>query len=191
LKRYCITDSLDVVSYAAASGAEMIQVRAKTLSGRDLLAFARQAVVRAGGCPVLVNSRFDIALAAGAQGVHLPAHSIAPALIRRLVPSSFRIGVSCHAVDEIRAAQKEGADFVVFGPVFTTRSKPGASPVGLPMLREVCREVEIPVYALGGVTRANAPLCIEAGAAGVAGISLFRPGCVTPMMGNGAPRNGG
>lgn len=156
-------------------GAERIQIRAKTLPARDLLELSAKAVALAGACRVLVNTRFDIALAAGARGVHLPSHSFSPGLIRPAVPPGFEIGVSCHSLEEIQTAEEEGANFVVFGPVFTTLSKPGAPPVGLNMLRDVCSDVKIPVYALGGVTEANAPLCIEAGAAGVAGISLFRP----------------
>lgn len=173
MKRYCITDSLNVVARAAALGAEMIQIRAKTLAARDLFELSRQAVSLAHESKVLINTRFDIALAAGAHGVHLPSHSIAPYLIRCVAPPRFLIGVSCHAIEEIRRAQEEGADFVVFGPVFRTHSKPDAVPVGLEALRNACAAVKIPVYALGGVTEANAPSCIKAGAAGVAGISLF------------------
>lgn len=174
MKRYCITDSLDVVALAAGRGVDMIQIRAKDLAARDLFRLARRAVELAGESLVLINTRFDVALAAGAQGVHLTSRAVAPSWIRRVAPKPFVIGVSCHNLEEIRRAEDEGANFVVFGPVFPTPSKPGAAPVGLEALRDVCLRTTIPVYALGGITEVNAPSCLEAGAAGIAGISLFR-----------------
>ncbi len=170
---YCITDSSEVAARAAAAGATMIQVRAKTIGARELARLTRRVIEAARGVPVLVNTRLDIALASGAQGVHLPAHSLAPSRLRPMVPPGFLIGVSCHSVEEVARAAAEGADFVVFGPVFATRSHPHAVPAGIDGLAAAVRAAAIRVYALGGVTEANAPLCIEAGAAGVAGISLF------------------
>jgi len=171
MKRYCITDSVDVAAKAGGDGVEMIQIRAKQLSARDLVNLVRRAVAIP-GARILVNTRTDIALACGAQGVHLPAGSIAPSTIRRIAPAGFLIGVSCHTVDELRAAENDGADFAVYGPVFASVTK-SVVPIGLDALRNACTSVQLPVYALGGVTPANAPLCIDAGAAGVAGISLF------------------
>ena len=173
MKRYCITDSVEVAARAAAAGVSMIQVRAKELPARDLAALAKCIVDVARGVPVLVNTRADVALAAGAQGVHLPADSPSPAIWRAGVPGEFLIGVSCHTIEELARAEAEGADFAVFGPIFPTRSHPDASPRGLDALAAAVRVVRLPVYALGGVTSENAPLCIAAGAAGVAGISLF------------------
>jgi thiamine-phosphate pyrophosphorylase len=171
MKRYCITDSVDVAAQAAGDGVEMIQIRAKQLSARDLVNLVRGAVAIP-GARILVNARTDVALACDAHGVHLPAGSMAPSTIRRIAPTGFLIGVSCHSVDELRAAGNEGADFAVYGPVFASVTK-SVVPIGLEALRIAVASVRLPVYALGGVTAANAPLCIEAGAAGVAGISLF------------------
>ena len=171
MRRYCITDSAEVAGRAARDGVDMIQIRAKELSGRALAELV-QSAIRASTSKVLVNTRTDIALACGAQGVHLPAGSIAPRTIRRIAPRGFLIGVSCHTIDELKAAEQEEADFAVFGPVFPSVTKAG-TPIGLEALRAAAQAVRLPIYALGGVTGENAPLCIRAGAAGVAGISLF------------------
>ena len=172
MKRYCITDSADVAARAAADGVEMIQIRAKELSASDLSGLVRSVLRSAQSSRILVNTRTDIALACGAHGVHLPAGSMAPETIRRIAPSGFLIGVSCHTIDELRAAEREGADFAVYGPVFPSPTK-SAIPIGLEAFREAAASVCLPVYALGGVTAENAAQCMEAGAAGVAGISLF------------------
>jgi thiamine-phosphate pyrophosphorylase len=172
MKRYCITDSLEVATRAAADGVEMIQIRAKELSARalsDLVARIRRVAQRS---RILVNKRTDVALACGAHGVHLPAGSMAPDTIRRITPAGFLIGVSCHTIEELRAAEREGADFAVYGPVFPSPTK-SLAPIGIQAFREAAASVRLPVYALGGVTRENAAACIAAGASGIAGISLF------------------
>ena len=149
----------------------MIQIRAKELSGRALAHLVRAAVALPGG-KILVNTRMDIALACGAYGVHLPAGSVAPNVLRKIAPVGFLIGVSCHTVAELQAAEREGADFAVYGPVFPSVTKAG-TPMGLEAFANAVRQVRLPVYALGGVTGQNGELCIRAGAVGVAGISLF------------------
>lgn len=172
MKRYCITDSLDVAARASHDGVEMIQIRTKQLSARDLDALVRNVLRVARNSRVLVNTRTDVALACGAHGVHLPAGSMSPEAIRRIAPAGFLIGVSCHTLDELQAAEREAADFAVYGPVFPSVTK-SLSPMGIEAFREAVASVRLPVYALGGVTAENAPQCIHAGAAGVAGISLF------------------
>ncbi|HYL38080.1 MAG TPA: thiamine phosphate synthase [Bryobacteraceae bacterium] len=171
MKRYCITDSLDVAARAARDGVDMIQIRAKELPARALSELVRGAVAL-GGSPIVVNTRTDVALACGAQGVHLPANSVAPCTIRKITPRGFLIGVSCHQLAELQAAEREGADFAVFGPIFVSPTK-SVTPLGLDALRQAAASVRLPVFALGGVNAANAPLCIQAGAAGIAGISFF------------------
>src|SRR5438552_3849854 len=136
VKRYCITDSIEIAARAARNGVEMIQIRAKELPAR-----AQTELVRACGrfessrSKILVNTRADIALACHTDGVHLPAHSISPTLIRGIAPPGFLVGVSCHGIEELRAAEQEGADFVVFGPIFPTSSKSGP-PLGIEALRK-------------------------------------------------------
>ena len=167
-------NGLDALVAAAAAGVDLIQIREKHLPARALFEFCRALRAATQNTParLLVNDRWDIAIAAGLAGVHLPADGIPPATLRRLGPPGFIIGQSCHSPAEVVAAQFS-VDFCVLGPVFPTPSKSG-TPLGLAALRTVTATSSIPILALGGITIANAASCLEAGAAGVAGIRLFQ-----------------
>jgi thiamine-phosphate pyrophosphorylase len=169
--------SLDFISSNLQAGADWIQIREKDLSARELYDLVQAAVALPNPrrVPILVNSRVDVALAAGAAGVHLPSNSPAPRSWRPLVPKGFLIGVSCHTKEEVQTADEQGADYVVFGPVFAPLSKGSdLAPRGLDRLAEAVALTNLPVLALGGVTNENAALCVAAGAKGIAGISLFQ-----------------
>jgi thiamine-phosphate pyrophosphorylase len=171
------TALLDVIASNLAAGIEWIQIREKDLCARDLFVLVERALELANpkGSKILVNTRVDVALGARAAGVHLPAGAPAPKVWRAAVPPGFLIGVSCHTVDEVRTAEQEGADYVMFGPVFAPHSKASAlRPRGLSALAEAAKAVQIPVLALGGITTANAQDCLNAGAAGIAAISLYQ-----------------
>lgn len=165
------------MSAAVAAGLELIQLREKRLAGRVLFELSEQsaALTRGSATRLLVNDRADVAAAAGADGVHLTMQSIDAATIRRTFGEDFLIGVSTHSLAEAEVAKRDGANFVVFGPVFATRSKENyGRPAGLAKLERVGKELApFPVLALGGVDLTNARECLRAGASGIAGISLF------------------
>lgn len=172
---------LEVIARAAEAGVDWIQIREKDLLGGPLYALVCAAIGRARPAQVLVNDRLDVAWAAGAAGVHLGSRSLPAGAVRDLrerLGAGFRIGVSCHAVEEVRRAERDGADYVFFGPVFATPAKMVfGPPLGVERLREAVEAVRIPVLAIGGIDEENAARCYQAGAAGIAAIRFFqRPG---------------
>ena len=192
---------LEKISGAARAGVDYIQLREKDLSTRDLESLACEAVSilnqlrtenRELGTTLLINSRTDVAMAAGAGGVHLRSDDISPQEVRKLwlcgagtharqlSPQAPIVAVSCHSPAEVSEAVAQGVILTVFAPVFEKKitqkkgfEKKPAQPTGLAALQEACRN-KIPVLALGGITLANARSCLEAGAAGIAAIRLFQ-----------------
>jgi thiamine-phosphate diphosphorylase len=150
----------------------ILQLRAPNLSTRE---FEREAneLVAAAGVPVIVSSRCDVALATGAAGVNLPERDINVRDARTLLRQRL-VGRSVHSLEAAQQAESEGADFVIFGPVWESASHPGSPPAGLAALERIARSVHIPVLAIGGVTEARIAECHATGAAGYAAIGLFR-----------------
>jgi thiamine-phosphate pyrophosphorylase len=166
---------------AAAAGVDWVQIRERHAPARELLALANAATDACDGkARVIINDRLDVALAAGAAGVHLRGTSAPPREVVRWcragnAPAGFLIGVSCHSVAEAREAESAGASYLFFGPVFETPSKKSfGAPQGIAKLAEVCRSVRIPAMAIGGVNEENAAECLRAGAAGIAAIRMFQ-----------------
>lgn len=214
-RRRCL---LEKIVEAARAGVDYIQLREKDLSTRQLESLAREAVAileklrtenRELKTKLLINSRTDVALASGADGMHLRSDDISPRDARLIctkalvvtaalgcpaqsaaahpAPSSAGrahfplIGISCHSPQEVLQAAADGANFAVFAPVFEKTDAPGTQPAGLTQLREACK-AKIPVLALGGVHLANAKQCLEAGAAGIAAIRLFQENKVAAVV---------
>ena len=180
---------LQRINEAACSGIDYIQLREKDLTTHEFerLAGGAVAIVRAscGSTRLLINSRTDVALAVTADGVHLrsadiPSESVGEIWRKSGSDQKPVVAISCHTEGEVVRAAESGADFAVFGPVFEKRNAYG-EPTGIDQLRSVCRH-KIPVLALGGVTKANAATCVEAGAVGVAGIRLFQEGDLRETM---------
>jgi thiamine-phosphate pyrophosphorylase len=199
--RRALSDPADLIgriARAASAGIPWIQIREKDLSTRELLALARAAVTVAAenSAPespvrIIVNDRLDVALAARAAGVHLAESSIPVAAVnewrrRGVSTNAIMLGASCHSVEAARTAERDGADYVFFGPVFATPGKARfGPPQGLKRLEEVSRSVKIPVLAIGGITAENAGECIAAGAAGIAAIRMFQEAGDLPALAAG------
>jgi len=180
---------LDLIRAAAAAGVDWVQIREKDLSARELFTLVKEAValaslrpgsIRPRSIKVIVNDRLDVALAAGAAGVHL-GHASAPA--REVVswcravnaPADFLVGVSCHSLEGAQEAENARASYTYFGPIYETPSKiPFGKPHGVEELAQVAKAVRIPVIAIGGVNESNAADCLRAGAEGIAAIRLVQ-----------------
>ena len=171
---------------AARAGVDYIQLREKDLSARELEGLAQEAMAsvreNSASTRLLINSRTDVALAVGADGVHLRSVDIAPDEVRQTLRVSerqpanaghFFVTVSCHSAADVFRAESDEPDFAIFAPVFGKGNYPGTQPAGLGALHEASAG-RIPVFALGGITLENAASCVIAGAAGVAAIRLFQ-----------------
>ncbi|WP_457600920.1 thiamine phosphate synthase [Hydrogenivirga sp.] len=167
-------DFLGTLEGVLKRGVRMVQLRDKELSGKELyeLALRVRELTKRYDALLLINERVDIAVAVDADGVHLPERSFPPGAVKRLFPGLL-VGCSVHSPEATEYAEKEGADFITFGPVFRTSSHPEAKPVGTMALKELSERVNIPIYALGGVTWNRIKLCYKNGAYGVAGITMF------------------
>lgn len=186
------------VESAAVAGVDWIQLREKDLCGGESFDLTRSALesirARAPRTRILVNDRVDVALAAGAGGVHLSENGFSVSEARRLCdrftrdsgkPLDFLIGVSCHSLGAALGATRDGADYITFSPIFHTPSKAFyGPPQGVDRLRKICQAVQIPVIALGGITLANAASCYDAGAAGAGAIRLFQDATDLPAVVN-------
>lgn len=163
------------LAQAAQAGVDWIQLREPDLSGADLVSLVRRVREASVGTRtrVIVNDRLDVALAAGAAGVHLKGESIGTAAARRLTPAGFLVGRSAHSVDEAVRAAEEGADYVIVGTVFETASKPGRGAAGLALLTETAARCPVPVLGIGGMTSERAADVALTGAAGLAAIGVF------------------
>jgi thiamine-phosphate pyrophosphorylase len=184
LSLYLITDRhltggknlLTVLEQAIQGGVRAIQLREKDLSAQALYELARQvcALTLAHDVALFVNDRVDVALAVGADGVHLGQGGLDADVARRIVGRNFQIGVSAHSLTEAQRAERKGADFVTFSPVFSTPSKtPYGSPVGVEKLAEAKRMLAIPVVGLGGIKVQNADQVLEAGVDGISVVSAI------------------
>jgi len=166
-----------LVEAAVAAEVSLLQIREKALSVRVLFELVMRAseIVRGSATRLLVNDRFDVARVGGADGVQLTESSLPQPVVRKICGAEFFIGASTHSLVTARAAREEGADFVVFGPVFETESKRGyGPPQGLDKLKEVADDLRgFPMIAIGGITLENAEQCFAAGASGIAAIRLF------------------
>jgi thiamine-phosphate pyrophosphorylase len=179
---YVITDEAiagglshtEIAQRAIAGGADVIQVRDKVCGCRELIRIGRalSEITQKTGTLFIINDRLDVAIACGADGVHLGQDDICADVARQLAPPGFIIGISVGTVDEAIRAEQDGADYIALSPVFSTASKYNAGPGhGLDVLRQIRRNVSLPVIAIGGINRDNVREVIAAGADGVAVIS--------------------
>ena len=173
-KRCLGRDLEEVVAQAVAHGAGMVQLREKDLSARDLFELGtRVQNAIAGRAKLILNDRVDVALALNADGVQLPEDGMPVADAMRIASPSMLIGRSVHSVSGAVEAQSDGADFLIAGTIFPSPSHPYGPTQGVDFLRALCREVSVPILAIGGVTTQNVGDVMEAGCSGVAVISAI------------------
>ncbi|MCD6582768.1 MAG: thiamine phosphate synthase [Desulfuromusa sp.] len=167
---------LEVIEELLQAGVRMVQLREKDLTAAELYPLAQElrSLTHRYKSLLLINDRVDLALAIGADGVHLGGHSLPIISARKILGSNYLIGASTHSAAEVKSAQNQGADFVTYGPIYFTPSKAAyGEPVGIESLRNICNTSKIPVYALGGIKANNTKEILQAGAHGVAMISAL------------------
>jgi thiamine-phosphate pyrophosphorylase len=182
-KLYLITDRHatkiplpQAIRLALEGGVRAVQLREKDLPVRELLALAKElrSLTKEFGAKLFINDRVDVAVAIEADGVHLGHQSMPVEAVRKVVGKDLLIGVSAHNLEEARSAERGGANFITFGPVFETPSKSKyGSPVGIELLKNLKNELSIPIFALGGIKSGNISRAMGAGATGVAMISAI------------------
>lgn len=150
------TQLLEILKRSILCGVDIVQLRDKSGCARDILALAKEAkkIIKE-QAPFIINDRVDLAHIADASGVHLGQDDIPINVARRMLGSKKIIGISCQNLEHALRAQKDGADYIGFGSVYKTQTKPGRSPMDLEVLRKVVREIKIPVFAIGGITSGN------------------------------------
>lgn len=171
---------------AARGGVHLIQIRERDLEAGALARVVAACLdaVRSTSSRVVVNDRLDVALATGAHGVHLRHDSIGARQVRRIAPAGFIVGRSVHSREEAALVAGEGGvDYLMFGPVFATASKPGAAPAGAERLAEVAQASPVPVLAIGGISASRSADVVRAGAAGLAAITLFMDPAIDTLPG--------
>jgi thiamine-phosphate diphosphorylase len=176
---------VNLVQAAAHAGVDLIQIRERDLHARDLTTLTERCVAAVTGTAsrVIVSDRVDVALAAGADGVHLRSDSIDAMSVRRLVSPEFTVGQSVHSAEEaVEAVRRGGIDYVILGTMFPSRSKlPAHTLAGLDELAQACAAVPVPVLAIGGIDANGAAAAARAGASGIAAIGFFIPPRGTPF----------
>jgi thiamine-phosphate pyrophosphorylase len=174
-RRRCTGDLPNAVRRALIGGVDWVQVREKSAPALETYSLAQRVrqACREAGAGLIVNDRVDIALAIGADGVHLGKKSLPPAVVRPLLAPGQLLGTSVHSLDEAVRAVRAGADYLTFGNVFATDSHPGAPAKGVVMLRRIVEMLDVPVLAVGGITSENVTDVLATGCAGVAVIGAI------------------
>ena len=164
-----------LIQQAVSAGLPAVQLRERDLSTGELLSLAQEIQsITTSHVPLIVNDRVDLMMALNLNGVHLRANSLPVSAVRRLIGPDRLIGMSTHSVDDVRQANHDGADYIIFGPIFDTPSKRSfGSPLGLDAIADACRESTIPIFAIGGITSERVREVRRAGAHGIAVIGAL------------------
>lgn len=173
---YCAAaDAAAMAAKLCRGGVDLLQLRAKTLAPAEVerLAHAVHAVTRDAGVPLIINDHPQVAAAVGAEGVHVGQDDQAVARARAQVGPGVLVGKSTHSLAQAEAAQREGADYIGFGPLYATGTKPDYVPIGLQDIAEAHRRVQVPIFCIGGVNAARLPEILAAGARRVVVVSAL------------------